>query len=633
MFGLAWLKKLKEAKWWLVINYMIIAAIYFLAISTDWIISLTHMRRFFWGLYPVYSIGSIVFLAHFLVQAFIGYRNLYRMYHCAHSQIEKKQIGLIMVANLIGFTACADFVSKYTSIAVYPYGYISLFIFISLVAYSIVRYRTFDIETVFHKTLMWFFTSLLSLIPAFVTYKLIYQYLEYSFVLQILFWFTGFSLFAYYLRVIQPKIDHAFQRRRYNLEDIAGRFTEDLVHLKGVDQLIERLHKVISETLYPQTVDVFLFREKEKQYTKADRADFSLVFPAQDSFFCWLSANNKILYRDFVDIDPLVEDIRVQAKNYFSKTNAALVVPFVLNNSLLGFINLGKKNSLRRYNAADFHFLTILKNQAAIAISNSLVYENIEEQVRQRTHELVQTQEQLIQAEKLATVGTLAGGVAHEINNPLTAILTNVQFMLSEIEGEQGLVDRESLELMEQATQRCREIVKKLMLYARKPMTPEKEVLTEVDLGQVLKSVSSLLNYQLAQENINLEIVSSEPSYKVLGVKNEFEQVITNLILNARDAIKMVKKSGTILLTMKKDVKQAIIEVKDEGEGISQENISKIFDPFFTTKEVGKGVGLGLSICQSIIQKYNGQIKVFSVAGKGTTFTIYIPKVKEKKKI
>jgi len=243
--------------------------------------------------------------------------------------------------------------------------------------------------------------------------------------------------------------------------------------------------------------------------------------------------------------------------------------------------------------------------------------------VKERTEELVEVQKQLIQAEKLATVGTLSGGVAHEINNPLAAILTNVQMMLMFADDEDTKVDKESLELIEEATQRCRTIVSKLMTYAKKPM--ESDEISRVDLMDALKKVISFIRYQLEQDGVKIFVEAEDTCYPILGNNNELEQVFTNFILNARDAIKKANKSGDIHIVFAKTDKQIKVSVKDEGAGIEDKILSKIFDPFFTTKDVGQGLGLGLSICQSIVEKHQGKIEVKSAVDKGTEFLIEFP--------
>lgn len=154
-----------------------------------------------------------------------------------------------------------------------------------------------------------------------------------------------------------------------------------------------------------------------------------------------------------------------------------------------------------------------------------------------------------------------------------------------------------------------------------------------MNLLNVVKNVVSFLSYQLEQDNIKIITEAKDDDYLVLGNQNELEQVVTNIVLNARDAIKQIKKSGDIHISLLKSDDWLKIEIKDEGIGIPQEKIPKIFDPFYTTKEVGKGTGLGLSICQSIIEKYNGLITVQSEPNKGSVFTIQLPKIKIENKL
>jgi signal transduction histidine kinase len=490
-----------------------------------------------------------------------------------------------------------------------------------------VRYRVFDIETVIHKTVIWFCTSSIVAIPIFFAYQKLFPHIKESVLYHTIFWVGSFLILVFYLRSIQPEIDHFFKRRQSNLENISGSFTEDLVHLKGLQQLIQRIEKTISDTLYPQWTEIFIVNETSGTYrlsntTRNTAEGVELV--AEPVFLQWLVQYNKVAYSEFIDIDPAYAAVKDTARKYFNQTNAPVVMPLALNERLLGVINLGKKSSLKRYTGIEFRFLTALKNQSTIAISNSLLYETMEEQVRQRTKELMEVQRQLIQAEKMATVGTLAGGVAHEINNPLTAILTNAQMLLASDTIDDKL-DRESLELIEEATKRCRTIVQKLMAYARKPL--ETTTVSRINVADALKSVTAFIGYQLEQDNIRIDVNMDRPAYFVIGNQNELEQVFTNLVLNGRDAIKQVKKGGAITINISRvpHASWVKIDVRDEGLGIPKDIAAKIFDPFFTTKEVGRGVGLGLSICQAIIEKHKGTINFKSEEGRGAIFTVLLP--------
>ena len=611
---------------WVILTYIVTYGIYFLALITDKFITFPNV--YFWGYYPHYEPWNYVFLLTFVIVFFANQAHLKLAYEREDVPAKKNQIRLIKLSLLFGLTAFIDFIPKVWTVSIYPVGFVSMFILTSLLAYSIIRYKAFDIETVIHKTILWVASFSIIVIPIFLIYRWSFSTIKESVGLQVAFVVTSFSIFAVYLSTIQPKIDHLFQRRKANLEEMSSRFIQDLVYLKGFDNLIRLIEATITNAVYPQWIDIFIYNEKKKKYRVVNRGAAEnrvAQFQEEDEFLNWLKTNNKIVHREFIQIDPEYAPIKDVATDYFDSTGAMVAIPLVLNERLLGVINLEKKANLKRYNAVDFHFLTTLKNQSAIAISNSLIYQNIEEQVKLRTEELVDVQKQLIQAEKLATVGTLSGGVAHEINNPLTAILTNVQMLLMFADDEDAKVDKESLELIEEATQRCRTIVQKLMTYAKKPLESESEKVALTDLSVVLKKTISFIRYQLEQDGIQIVVEAEQGCYPVMGNQNELEQVLTNLILNARDAIIGTKKSGSIYTHLFRSDDQIKVEIKDEGMGMSKDVISKIFDPFFTTKDVGKGLGLGLSICQSIIEKYEGKIMVQSEPGKGSVFMVQFP--------
>ncbi len=264
-------------------------------------------------------------------------------------------------------------------------------------------------------------------------------------------------------------------------------------------------------------------------------------------------------------------------------------------------------------------------SQARLATLNMLKdMAEDKKKIEEAYRELKKTQNQLIQSEKMATIGTLAGGIAHEINNPLGSILINTQMLLNDIKDEEK---RESLKLIEESARRCRDIVQNLLSYSRRH---ELEEFMPVNLNEVIDNSYNLIRHQLRMDNINVEIKYGNIS-NVDGNANELQQVFTNLILNARDAIKKSGKRGTITIRTFQEDKFIVSEVTDNGSGIPEEYIKRIFDPFFTTKDIGEGTGLGLSIVYKIIEKHNGKIYVSSKLGEGTTFTIKLPKSKNNK--
>ncbi len=227
------------------------------------------------------------------------------------------------------------------------------------------------------------------------------------------------------------------------------------------------------------------------------------------------------------------------------------------------------------------------------------------------------TQKQIVHSEKLASLGKLAAGIAHEINNPLTGVLTYSSIMLEELKETEY---REDLEIIVSETLRCRKIVREILNFARETRI-EKEA---ASINQVINEALSILEKHVSFQNINIikELSDTVPEMNI--DINQMKSVINNLALNAADAMPD-GGSLTIKTVFDPALNSIVIEFTDTGLGISEENISKIFDPFFTTKQTGKGTGLGLAVTYGIIKKHNGQILVKSKINEGTTFTITLP--------
>jgi len=237
--------------------------------------------------------------------------------------------------------------------------------------------------------------------------------------------------------------------------------------------------------------------------------------------------------------------------------------------------------------------------------------------------EKISLQQQLLTSEKLASIGLLSAGVAHEINTPLTGISSYVQILQKKLSKSHH---SQILEKIEAQTERVARIIKNLLNFAR---NPSESSFHQVNLKESLEEIISLIDYKLKTMNINLELnLSPVKSIWADGVR--LQQVFINIILNAMDAM---PDGGMLKIELYQIENQAIIKIEDTGTGIKDQHLPHIFDPFFTTKGSGKGTGLGLSISYAIIQEHEGHLTVESDSGKGSLFTIYIPMDLDKKKI
>jgi two-component system NtrC family sensor kinase len=233
--------------------------------------------------------------------------------------------------------------------------------------------------------------------------------------------------------------------------------------------------------------------------------------------------------------------------------------------------------------------------------------------------DLKRLEEQLIQAEKLAAMGQMLAGVAHELNNPLTAIL-GVTELLRERSGADESTKRQ-LELTHRQARRAARIVQNLLEFSR-PASPQKKPL---DLNNILERTLQLHEHSLRRNNIAVDFRLPGELPGVVGDANQLIQVFLNLITNAEQAIREVRDSGRIQIRAGRNGNQLTITVQDDGVGIRPEALQRIFDPFYTTKRPGGGTGLGLSICMSIIREHGGNIEAETFPAGGSAFTIYLP--------
>ena len=242
----------------------------------------------------------------------------------------------------------------------------------------------------------------------------------------------------------------------------------------------------------------------------------------------------------------------------------------------------------------------------------------LEKKVDERTKELKKAQAHLVQSEKLASIGKLAAGVAHEINNPLGGILIYSHLLLEDTNKNSPYY--ENLEKIVKETTRCKEIVNGLLEFAR-PKEPETSL---TDINKIIEKSLSLLKSQALFQNIEIRKNYSYSLPLLVADNAQLQQVFVNIILNAVDAM---EGKGVLTLKTAQDEKGEFINIyiQDTGHGINEEDKIRLFEPFFSTKEVGAGTGLGLSISYSLIQKHQGTIEVESKKGKGSTFIVRLP--------
>ena len=227
-------------------------------------------------------------------------------------------------------------------------------------------------------------------------------------------------------------------------------------------------------------------------------------------------------------------------------------------------------------------------------------------------------EQQIVESERLAAMGAMIGGVAHELNNPLTSIL-GVSELLQDTETNETA--RKQLGMLQQQARRAAEIVQNLTYFSRPP-APGK---SRINLVEVVERTLNLHAYSLRKNNITVDFLKEAGMPYALGDPHQLMQVFLNLIVNAEQAIREARDRGTLRIRIGKGSGTVWVSFQDDGPGIAKENLASIFDPFYTTKRPGRGTGLGLSICKSVMKEHNGSVEAANSADGGAVFTVTLP--------
>jgi signal transduction histidine kinase len=312
--------------------------------------------------------------------------------------------------------------------------------------------------------------------------------------------------------------------------------------------------------------------------------------------------------------DDVGRDERFQGVVPLRRVNAAVVCPLVMRGELFGVLNINRVKSPDRYTERDRRNAMILSSLVALALGNARLHNELQARLRQ----LGDTQEEVIQTEKMTALGNLLSGVAHELNNPLCGVLGYAQLMQQD---DPAPKMRKGIEVIVREAERAARIVNNLLTFARREK-PEKKPLGVN--GVLLKTIERKA-YDLKVSRVEVKADLDPKLPFILGDFHQLQAVFGNLITNAQQA--MFETHGKGILTIRTERRGPLVTITfaDDGPGIPRENARRVFDPFFTTKEVGEGTGLGLSVCFAIVREHGGTIRVGGQPGQGATFTVELP--------
>jgi iron only hydrogenase large subunit-like protein/nitrogen-specific signal transduction histidine kinase len=420
---------------------------------------------------------------------------------------------------------------------------------------------------------------------------------------------------------------HSYMGKSYPLAggllksaDISGDILEkEIIVVEGKNKVEEILNELLHNKINARFIDI-LFCEG------------CISGPAIDSRLNYYSRRAKVI--DYIEHQNRMVDKLVWKSNIYNNRDIDLSRTFEYKDKRIETPDeekikeiLAQTNKFTRQdelNCGSCGYKTCREYAIAIAkglAENDMCLPYLIDKLEKAYIDLKETQEQLQSAEKLASIGQLAAGVAHEINNPLGTILLYTSLIKKEInkraENPQTIED---LELIAEETNRCKNIVSNLLNFARQGQMK----ISEVDVFDLINGILKTVRLRPEFKGISFNVESEADETIIPGDGDQLKQVFLNVINNACEAMeeRALKKISIRLL---KDDRYFITEITDTGNGITKENMNKLFTPFFTTKKIGKGTGLGLAISYGIIKMHKGDIRVKSTSGEGTTFFIRLP--------
>ena len=614
----------KQERFILYFVYLVTFVLGYFFITTQYF--LNGVYKYYWG---YFSKAGILHPYYMMFQALVLLRADYILFKTLLSQkaqlspTKQAQIKYFLVASLLLLPGMIDYIPKY-GVEIYPFGFVFILAFLSVIGYAIVRYKLMDIEVIIKKTLV-FAGLLASVFAMLILPTLIIQ--EYLFrgtgtggrmaglaISGIVIILTMHRIEAFIINVTDK---YLFQKK-YDYKELLKTFTAEVLKVLELDNLVNLTVDKLSDIVKLTSSAVLLFDEEKQQFNvMASRGvkDPTVTLIRPDGIVTFMEeTHGYILIKELNDKKIMVPE---SVKEIIARLSAELIIPMVLHEEVMGMLSLGKKKSDEDYTQDDLDILLPLAKTLAIAISNAKLFD-----------ELGKTQAEAAQKEKMAVIGTLSAGINHEICNPLgiargqcEAFLLNLKDGLYKTKSAEELLER-SKEIMAKVikeTDRATAITKKLSGFA-KPSKGESEL---VDISKELDEVQGLVGYELKLEKIEFVKDIEKDLPNIFVDKKQLQEVLFNLVRNAGQAI---GEKGRITVSVRQKDRKVFIDIQDTGSGIPEDKVHQLFNPFFTTKEPGKGTGLGLFIVRQVVERSGGRIYLKQTkVGEGTTFTLEFP--------
>jgi two-component system, NtrC family, sensor kinase len=578
--------------------------------------------KYSWGFYPKAGALHLVFLGLLATMLGLGSSALFAYRHAvAEQRLKVNQISYVIVSTIIYSMASIDFLANY-GVRFYPLGMLFTNLQVAIIAYAIVQYRLLDINVALKRSLISGLILAALLVPCYLILIASQQFafgsVSLSFSLLTLALLAGAAfLFPRFRFLGEEALERALFKKNTDHRDALLKSSREMVSVVDINELSERLVRATSRAVGSDKAALYLYDSAKGRFSLTSivgidhpRHFSDPVLGRSDRLVRALSGSRECFVREELAMAH-GDNEKAEVADRMVQLGAEVSVPIMSKNKLAGILNLGRKGDGQIYSSEDLEFLSTLANQAAIAIDNARLYENLK-----------QSQLTLRRADRLSSLGMLTAGLAHEIRNPLVAIRTFTQLLPERYDDPEFREVFQTLALKE--VDRICGLINDLLSFAR----PSRPNIAEENLNEVVDGVARILESQAKDKDVTIAREFSADLPRAWFDREQLKQVFMNLIINA---IQAMRDGGSVViatrLTSEGDGSASHpcvqVEIRDTGIGIPQENLEHIFDPFFTNKEGGSG--LGLSISNQIIEEHGGRILVKSKIKEGTSFFVNLP--------
>lgn len=568
----------------------VVSFLFLASLATPWFTSFQNVH---WSrAYASFLIPLSIYSLHLVFQK----------YRLSESAVERNRLRYLLSGGVIGVGGGITNLASVFGIQIPPFGNITNALYALIVAFAIIRHRLLDIQVVFNRILSWLimalsFSGIFLLFVFLVGEPLQMVYLSVLLAASII-----VLIFQPFKERVQLFTSSLVLRGKYDYQKTLGDFGEAMTQMVEANKLTMLLVKTVTETMRIDGASLMLVDNRREAYKIAHSirsGSKDTVLPSTDPLIEWLCKEGKPLVKEEVErrlrLDGPPGERRAglaQVVEALERLGAEVAIPLLAREYLIGVLSLGAKAPDEIYTGEDIELLSLLAGQAALALENIRMWEDVR------------------RVDRLRALGEMAASVAHEVRNPLGAIRSSAQFLQGEAK------DSELPGIILEEVDRLSSLVSDFLDFSR-PLEPKLKPYNIVDS---IEGALDLLEKEGSLRSIKVVKSFGEELPLVLIDPYQMKQVFINLFLNATQAM---PSGGTLTTGVSAQGDRLEIEVSDTGCGIEQDKLEKVFEPFFSTKE--RGAGLGLSIVRRIVEAHKGTIRAESSVGKGTTITISLP--------